>query len=149
MKRTSLSFGTIIRLVLATLTAGAIGIGIAIYFSNLIGYLSLLIGFVIGIVGTEIHYVPRLAEKWERTGIPGEPKTQEQQEIWEKERNKEQRKRNLFILVGLIVAALLKQMFPDGEEFLNIFLPIVFGGFAGYVFRYGLLIYDKRGKLGR
>jgi hypothetical protein len=131
---------------LATLLAGSIGIGAAIYFGNATGYLSLLVGFTIGVVGTEIYYVPRFKAKWKLTGIPGEPRTPEQQEAWEQERQKERRNRNLSVIVGLIAAALLKQSLSD-EIFLDL-LPAGFGGIAGYVFRYGLLIYQKRGKLG-
>jgi hypothetical protein len=144
-----LGLGTLIRLLLVTLMTGAIGIGTAIYINNLVGYLSLLISFVVGVVGTQIYYVPKLAEKWKWTGIPGEPKTPEQQETWEQERKKEQLRRNLSILAGIIIVALLRQLSTDWERFFYTFSPIVFGGFAGYVFRYGLLIYQKRGRLGK
>jgi len=127
---------------------GAIGIGTAIYLNNLVGYLSLLISFMIGIVGTQIYYVPKLTEKWKQTGIPGEPKTPEQQETSEQERKKEQVRRNLSILAGIIIIALLRQLSIDWESFFYTFSPIVFGGIAGYFFRYGLLIYHQRGRLG-
>lgn len=141
---------TITRLILATLVPGSIGILVAIYFNTATGYLSLLPGFLTGIVGTQIYYVPKFIKKWERIGIPGEPKTPEQQRAWEQERKKDQRSRNLSVLVGLIGFALLKQFIPHAyeEEFLEIFLPAIFGGLAGYVFRYVLLIYQKRGRLG-
>jgi hypothetical protein len=102
-----MSIQTAIRLFSLPLIVGTIGI-LAASASGLSGFLALLIGCIIGFVLTELFYVPNTLKQWERTGAPGDPKTPEQQKLWEQEKFRLGKKRNLSILAGVIGWALLK-----------------------------------------
>lgn len=139
-----MSVQTAFRLFLFPAIFGAIGVLTALLFDDARGLYALLIGCAGGLLLTEL-YIPSLLNEWERTGLPGDPRTPEQQERWEQEKSKHRRKRNLAILVGLIGAALLRNYF---KEIMPFFVPAGCGGLAIFSLRVGWLVYRKRGRLG-
>jgi hypothetical protein len=134
-----------LRLLLPFTIFNTISILLALLFDDARGIYALLTGWGIGLVAVELH-IPGLLQKWERTGIPGDPKTPEQQKQWEQEKGKAQMRRNLSILVGLIIAALGRAYLE--KEMLGLIAIAIFAGIGTYFLRIGWLIYRKRGKLG-
>ena len=93
---------------------GGVSIGLTFFFfgTNLIGWIALVSGFMIGWIGTELHYVPMLREKWRRVGVPGYEKTEEQTQAAQAEKRTSSWTTNLAIMVGLIAFALWKRYLP-------------------------------------
>lgn len=139
-----MSIQTALRLFLVPVIFSIMGLLTAFLTGDLKGWYALLIGAGIGGIVAKLH-APSLQKQWARTGMPGDKRTTEQQERWEHEKSEKQVKRNLSILFGLIVAAILRTTF---REFLPFVPPIAAGGLATYIFCVGWLIYRKRGKLG-
>lgn len=121
-----------------------VGVLTTLLFDDTTGLYSLIFGWVVGLLLAEWH-IPSLIRHWERTGIPGDLKTLEQQKQWDQEKGKRQRKQNLAVLIGLIGAAVLRIYF---KEVMPLFIPAILGAAATYFLRIGWLIYRKRGKLG-
>lgn len=128
---------------------GGIGVLAVTFLSNnIVGYFSLVVGISIGVIGTEFYYVPKFTKKWERMGIPGEPKTPEQQKVWEQQKEKESWTRNLLYPIGFVIAAkLFKDLVPPNLA--QLLIPAMIGSVLGYLLRYAYLVYQRRGKLGR
>jgi hypothetical protein len=140
-----MSFQTGIRLVSLPLIFWIIGILIAVSSSGM-GFFALILGSIIGFVLTEIFYVPNTLRQWEITGAPGDSKTPEQQQLWEEEKNRRGKKRNLSIIGGVIGWALLKNYAsPELQMFIVTAIP---GGLAAWILRTAWLVYQKRGRLG-
>jgi hypothetical protein len=125
---------------------GGIGIWLAVsLFHSVIGWIVLAIGFAIGLIGTELHYVPMFREKWSRTGVPGYEKTEEQSKAAEIERKKSGRDLNLAVIAGGIIFALWKKYFPVSIQ--NITLVALWGGLLAFILRTRWLIHQEGGKL--
>jgi hypothetical protein len=133
------------RLLLPFTLFNATSIFLALLFEDARGFYSLLAGWIIGLIAAEFH-IPGLLQQWERTGMPGDPKTPEQQHQWEQEKAKARMRRNLSILVGLVAAAIGRAYFEG--EMLGLVASAIFAGVGVYFLRIGWLIYRKRGKLG-
>jgi len=132
------------RLILLPAIFGVIGVVAALLlFDDARGIYALLVGCAVGFLATEL-YIPNLLKQWERTGVPG-ARTPEQQRLWEQEKSKRQRKQNLVIFGGLIVAALLRIYLEEIQAFI---ITAILGAIAIYFLRFMWLIYQKRGKLG-
>jgi hypothetical protein len=132
------------RLFLLSIIFGTTGAATTLLFDNASGLYALLAGFAGGLLGTGL-YIPSLLREWERTGVPGDPRTPEQQKLWEQETSKHQRSKNLAILVGLVVSALLRIYC---KEILPLSVPAIAGGLAAHFLRVGWLISRKGGRLG-
>jgi cytochrome c biogenesis protein CcdA len=112
---------------------------------NLTGWLILIIGFAVGVVGTELYYVPRFREKWQRIGIPGYEKTKEQQEATELEKDNDNRQIIWIVVVGVTGAAVLRNYLSPQLQ--NVITVALLSGIVGCLLRFILLIYGERAKL--
>jgi hypothetical protein len=125
---------------------GGIGVWLTVsLFHDATGWIVLAIGFAIGFIGTELHYVPMLREKWKRVGVPGHEKTEEQSKAAEAERRKSSRNFNLAIIVGGILFAFWRMYLPDSIE--NIALVALWGSIPASVLRILWLVYQEGAKL--
>jgi hypothetical protein len=126
---------------------GGVSVGITLFFfgTDLIGWIALASGFMIGWIGTELHYVPMLRQKWRRVGVPGYEKTEEQTKAAQAEKRTSSWTTNLAIIVGLIAFALWKRYLPPQIQ--NITLVILWGGIEACVSRVIWLIYQEGKKL--
>lgn len=141
-----MNFKTGLRLLFPFIIFSAISILLALLFDDTSGLYALLIGWIMGLLAAELH-IPSLLQKWERTGMPGDPKTPEQQRRWEQENSRAQISKNLsIIIVGLIVAAIGRTYLE--KDVLGLIATAIFAGVATYFLRIAWLIYRKRGKLG-
>jgi hypothetical protein len=121
------------------------GIVVAIFlFDPKEGLVALVAGVIIGAIVTKL-YVPTLLAEWNRTGIPGLPKTPEQQRLWEGEREKRGLRKNLVPIVGVLVAALLRTYLP--LDLWLLIIPVSLGGLTAYFGGFAWLLYQKRNEV--
>jgi hypothetical protein len=121
---------------------GVPGIAVAVsLFDPGQGSVALMVGFLVGGIMTKL-FVPSLLAEWDRTGVPGLPRTREQQKVWEDEKEKRGLQRNLVPVTGVLIAAVLRTCIP-----LNLWLLIIpagLGGLTAYFGCFAWLLYQRR-----
>lgn len=141
-----MDFRTAFRLLIFPIIFGSVAIWTASLSEGIRGFYSLLAGIFLGWVLTEFFHIPSTLKEWKKTGKPWEPRTPEQQVIWEQKIKRKEPYRYAYVLVGLLVAGILRNHF---RELLPLVPPFFAGGLATWSLRYSWFIYRKRGKLGR
>ncbi len=134
-----------LRLLLLFTVFSIVSVWLASLLGDERGIYALLVGWGIGLIATEL-YIPKLLQQWKVIGMPGDPRTPEQQMQWEKQKGKSKVRQNLSILAGLIIAA-IGRVYLSGDM-LDVAAIAIFSGVGAYFLRIGWLIYRKKDKLG-
>lgn len=140
-----MNFRTAFQLLILPIIFGSIAIWTA-SLSEGSGFYSLLAGIFLGWVLTEFFHIPSTLKEWEKMGKPWEPRTPEQQAMWEQKIKKKEPYRYAYVFVGVLVAGIVRNYF---RELLPLLVPFISGALATWILRYGWFVYRKRGKLGR
>jgi hypothetical protein len=129
---------------LVLLSFGAEAIWAAFFSGDDRAFYALLVGIFFGYIYVDFFYIPNTLKEWEQTGKPWEPRTPEQQELWEQKTKRKGLHQNAGIIIGILVMAFLR---PHKELF-----PIVIALIGGFLVTWLVpaiwFIYRKRGKLG-
>jgi cytochrome c biogenesis protein CcdA len=104
-------------------------------------------GFVIGLIGTELYYVPRLREKWAHIGIPGYEKTEEQLKAAEIDKKRSNQRMVWIVIIGLAASALWRAYLP--VQLQNAALVALWGAILASLSRIMWLIYQEGRKTRR